>query len=98
MLKNKLAILKEYINKNFKRSFIKELTLRAKALILFVLKKDKRLQLVVNYYKLNNVIIKDKYNTLLLAKLNNKLKEAKFFTKLDYKGGYNYICIKEGKE
>ena len=83
MLKNKLAILKEYINKNLKRGFIKELTLRVKALVLFVLKKDKRLQLVVNYCKLNNVIIKDKYSTLLLVKLNNKLNKAKFFTKLD---------------
>jgi len=83
MLKNKLAILKEYINKNFKKGFIKELTLKAKALVLFVLKKDKGLQLVVDYHKLNNVIIKDKYSTLLLAKLNNKLKRAKFFTKLD---------------
>ena len=83
MSKNKLAILKEYINKNLKRGFIKELTLRVKALVLFVLKKDKRLQLVVNYCKLNNVTIKDKYSILLLAKLNNKLKEAKFFTKLN---------------
>ena len=83
MLKNKLAILKEYINKNLKRGFIKELTLRAKALVLFVFKKDKGLQLVINYYKLNNIIIKDKYNILLLVKLNNKLKKAKFFIKLD---------------
>jgi len=60
MLENELAILKEYINKNLKRGFIKELTLRAKALVLFVLKKDKRLQLVVNYRRLNNVTIKDK--------------------------------------
>jgi len=43
MLKNKLAILKEYINKNLKKGFIKELTLKAKALVLFVLKKDKGL-------------------------------------------------------
>ena len=83
MLENELAVLKEYINKNLKREFIKELTLRAKALVLFVLKKDKRLQLVVNYYKLNNIIVKDRYSTLLLAKLNNKLNKAKFFTKLD---------------
>ena len=43
MLENELAILKEYINKNLKRGFIKELTLRAKALVLFVFKKDKGL-------------------------------------------------------
>jgi len=83
MLENKLAILKEYINKNLKKGFIKELTLKARALVLFVLKKDKGLQLVINYYKLNNVTIKDKYNTLLLVELNNKLKGAKFFTKLN---------------
>jgi hypothetical protein len=83
MLKNKLAILKEYINKNLKKGFIKELTLRVKALVLFVLKKDKRLRLVVDYYKLNNVTIKDRYSMLLLAELNNRLKEAKFFTKLN---------------
>src|SRR5450755_579503 len=95
---NKLAILKEYINKNLKRGFIKELTLRARALVLFVFKKDSKLQLVVNYYKLNNVTIKDKYSILLLVKLNNRLSKAKFFTKLNQKGGYNYICIKEGKK
>jgi len=83
MSKNKLAILKEYINKNLKKGFIKKLTLRARALVLFVLKKNKELQLVVNYCRLNNIIIKDKYNILLLAKLNNKLNKAKFFTKLD---------------
>ena len=43
MLENKLTILKEYINKNLKKSFIKELTLKAKALVLFILKKDKGL-------------------------------------------------------
>ena len=83
MSKNKLAILKEYINKNLKKGFIKESTLKAKTLVLFVFKKDSRLQLVINYYKLNNVIIKDKYSILLLVKLNNKLSKAKFFTKLD---------------
>jgi len=83
MLKNKLAILKEYINKNLKKGFIKKLTLRARALVLFILKKDKELQLVINYYKLNNIIVKDKYSILLLVKLNNKLKRAKFFTKLN---------------
>ena len=83
MLKNELAVLKGYINKNLKRGFIRELTLRARALVLFVFKKDSKLQLVVDYRRLNNVIIKDKYSTLLLAKLNNKLSKAKFFTKLD---------------
>ena len=83
MLENELAVLKEYINKNLKRGFIKESTLRARALVLFVPKRDKGLRLVIDYHKLNNVIVKDWYSTPLLAELNNKLKGAKFFTKLD---------------
>jgi hypothetical protein len=83
MLGNELAVLKEYINKNLKKRYIKESTLSAKVLVLFVLKKDKKLWLVIDYKGLNNVIIKNKYNTLLLNKLNDKLKGAKWFTKLD---------------
>ena len=98
MLETELAVLKEYINKNLKKGFIKESILKAGALVLFVLKKDKGLQLVVDYHKLNNVIIKDRYSTLLLNKLNNRLKGAVIFTKLDQKGGYDHICIKEGEE
>jgi hypothetical protein len=83
MLENELAVLKEYINKNLKRGYIQESTLSARALVLFVLKKDRKLWLVVDYKGLNNVTIKDKYNMLLLNQLNNRLKRTKWFTKLD---------------
>jgi hypothetical protein len=77
MLENELAVLKEYINKNLKRGYIQESTLSTRALVLFVLKKDKKLRLVIDYKGLNNVTIKDRYNMLLLNKLNNRLKGAK---------------------
>jgi hypothetical protein len=83
MSKLELAVLKEYIDKNLKKGYIQKLALRAKALVLFVSKKDSRQRLVVDYKGLNNVIIKDKYSTLLPIELNNKLKGAKIFTKLD---------------
>jgi hypothetical protein len=83
MLANELVVLKDYINKNLKRGFIQESTSRAGALVLFVPKKDNELQLVVDYQGLNNVTIKDRYSTPLLAELNNRLSRAKFFTKLD---------------
>jgi hypothetical protein len=43
MLRNKLAVLKEYIDKNLKRGYIRESTLSAEALVLFVPKKDRKL-------------------------------------------------------
>ena len=43
ILETELAVLKEYINKNFKKGFIRESILKAGALVLFILKKDKGL-------------------------------------------------------
>jgi hypothetical protein len=83
MSRNKLAVLKEYINKNLKKGYIKESTSSTRALVLFVLKKDRKLWLVVDYRRLNNVTIKNRYSTPLLNKLNNRLKKAKWFTKLN---------------
>jgi hypothetical protein len=43
MLENELVVLKEYINCNLKRGYIKESTFSTRALVLFVLKKDRKL-------------------------------------------------------
>ena len=83
MSKNELGVFKEYINKNLVTGFIKESTSRARALVLFVPKKSRKLRLVVNYKRINNVTIKDRYFTLLLQELNDKLRKATVFTKLD---------------
>ena len=83
MSKNELRVFKEYINKNLVTKFIKEFILKAKTLVLFIFKKLRKLRLIVNYKRINNITIKDKYFTLLLQKLNNKLKKATIFTKLD---------------
>ena len=57
----KLKILKNYLDKNFKKSFIWEAKTIVEFLILFVLKKDGKLRLYMNYRKLNAIIIKNKY-------------------------------------
>ncbi|PSN58915.1 hypothetical protein BS50DRAFT_449738, partial [Corynespora cassiicola Philippines] len=50
-----------YFNKNFKKKFIRELTLETKYLIIFIFKKNRSLQLYVDFRKLNNIIIKNRY-------------------------------------
>jgi hypothetical protein len=47
---------------------------------------------------LNIIIIKDYYILPLVDELRDRLYRAKVFTKLDLKGVYNLIYIKEGKE
>jgi len=52
--------------------------------------------LVQDYRKLNQVTIKDKTPLPLIGEVINKLKEAKYFNKLDLIWGYNNVQIKEG--
>jgi len=62
----------------------------------YIPKKDGLLQLVQDYKKLNQVMIKDKTPLPLIREVIDKLKEAKYFNKLDLIWGYNNVQIKEG--
>ena len=59
MLKEELRTLREFTNIFIKREQIQESTLLARALVMFVLKKNRKKRLVVDYQRLNNITIKD---------------------------------------
>ena len=69
---------------------------RYTTLCFYIPKKDSSLQLVQNYRKLNQVIIKNKIPLPLIGEVIDKSKEAKYFNKLNFIWGYNNIQIKEG--
>ena len=71
---------------------------RYMALYFYIPKKNKLLQLVQDYRKLNQVTIKNKTPLPLIGEVIDKLKEAKYFNKLDLIWGYNNVWIKEGDE
>ena len=52
--------------------------------------------MVQDYRKLNQVTIKDKTLLPLIREVIDKLKEAKYFNKLDLIWRYNNVRIKEG--
>jgi len=62
----------------------------------YIPKKDRSLQTVQDYWKLNQVTIKDKTPLPLIGEVINKIKEARYFNKLDLIWGYNNVWIKEG--
>ena len=72
-----LEILRNYLDKNLKKSFIRETKITVEFPILFVPKKDEKLRLCVNYRKLNTIMIKNKYSLLNIGKLQDRLSEAK---------------------
>ena len=62
----------------------------------YIPKKDGSLWLVQDYRKLNQVTIKDKTPLPLIEEVIDKLKEAKYFNKLNFIWEYNNVRIREG--
>jgi len=66
-----------------KKKLIVESKSRYVTLYFNIPKKDRSLQLVQDYRKINQVTIKDKMPLFLLGEVINKLKEAQYFNKLN---------------
>ena len=64
--------------------------------VFFIKKKYGLLQLVQDYWVLNATMVKNKYPLPLISKLINKLQEAKCFTKLNVRWGFNNVHMKKG--
>ena len=65
-------------------------------LFFFIKKKDGKLQPVQDYRRLNKWTIKNHYPLPLIFKLIAHVQNAKKFTKVDIRWGYNNVCIKKG--
>ena len=93
-----MKVLRQYLDENLKKGFIRESKSPARYPILFAPKKDGTLRLCVDYRRLNDITIKNRYPLPNIAELQDRLCNAKIFTKLDLKGAYNLIRMKEGDE
>ena len=94
LFEKELRILREYLNKNLKKEFIRKSQSSTKYSILFVLKKDETLRLCVDYRKLNEITIKNRYPLPNINELQNRLSRAIYFIKLDLRKAYNLIRMK----
>ena len=83
--------LNQWLDKQLKAGLIVESKSRYMAPCFYIPKKDGLLRLVQDYRKLNQVTIKDKTPLPLIGEVIDKLKEAKYFNKLDLIWGYNNI-------
>ncbi|KAF8748612.1 hypothetical protein RHS01_10695 [Rhizoctonia solani] len=90
--------LKQHIDEELATGKIRPSTSSAGAPVMFVKKADGSLRLVVDYRKLNDVTHKNVYPLPRQDNLMAKLRNAKLFTKLDLRWGYNNVRIKEGDE
>jgi RNase H-like domain found in reverse transcriptase/Reverse transcriptase (RNA-dependent DNA polymerase)/gag-polyprotein putative aspartyl protease len=94
---------KEWINDHLSKGFIRPSKSPLSTSTFFVKKKDDagkqtNIRLVVDYRYLNNITVKNRYPILLIGNLTDRLKNAKFFTKMDLRYGYHLVRIAEGDE
>ena len=83
--------LNQWLDKQLKIGLIMESKSRYATPCFYIPKKNRSLWLVQNYRKLNQVTTKDKTLLFLIGEVIDKLKEAKYFNKLDLIWEYNNI-------
>jgi len=93
-----LRTLNAYIEVNLANGFIQRSSSPAAAPIPLAKKKDGGLRLCVDYRALNKATVKNRYPLPLISEMLDRVREARKFTKLDLRGAYNLIRIKEGDE
>jgi hypothetical protein len=90
--------MREYIRTELEKRFIRHSKSPICSPPFFVGKKDGKQRLVIDYRKVNAVTVADNGTIPLLQEEIDKVKDARLFTKLDVRTGYNNIRIKEGDE
>jgi len=93
-----LKTLKAYIETNLASGFIQRSSSPAAVPILFAKKKDGGLRLFVDYRALNLGTVQNRYPFPVISELLDRAREARIFTKLDFRNAYHLIRIQEGDE
>ena len=85
--------LDKFLKENVEKGYIWPSQSPMASPFFFVSKKDGKLWPCQDYCYLNNWMIRNSYPLPLISDILDKLKGAKYFTKLDVRWGYNNICI-----
>jgi len=98
MSRTEVQTLKEWLEENLSKGFIRASSSPATSPILFVKKTDGSLRLCVDYRRRKEGTIKNHYPLPLLHETLMRLLKAKYFTTLDIRGPYNLVRMAEGEE
>ena len=92
LLQEDIQKIKEFIEENLKKGFIRPSKSPQTALILFIPKKDTTEKwMITDYHYLNKWMIPNTYPLPLVSQLLDSLHGCDMFTKMDVRWGYNNI-------
>jgi hypothetical protein len=95
MLSDELDELKKQLKKLLEQGFVRPSASPWGSPVLFVEKKDGTKRMCIDYRTLNSMTIKNKYPLPRIGDLLDRLKKAKFFSKIDLRSGYHQMKIRE---
>lgn len=94
-----LKALREYLDEHLSKEFIRPSTSSSASPIFFVRKPDgSGIRLCVDYRELNSLTKKNRYPLPRIDDTLRQLQGSKVFTRLDLRGAFNLIRIREGDE
>jgi hypothetical protein len=95
---NEQGVLDKFIEEQLAKGYIVPFKSPMASPVFFVKKKNSELRLIQDYWKLNNITIKNRYSLPLAADIINRLQNAKIFTKFNVCWGYYNVHIRRGNE
>ena len=88
-------VLKDYLDENLRKGFIRKSKSPAGAPVLLAPKKNGELKLCQDYRELNKITIRDSYPLTLIQDMFEHMGKARYFSRLDLRSAYNLVRIKE---
>ena len=90
--------LKEYLQKYLANGFIRPSQSSVSSPLFFVPKREGDLRTCIDYRAINRITKKNRYPLPLISVLLDQVKGAQIYTKLDLRGAYHLIRVREGDE
>ena len=94
MSSKKLKMLRQYIDDNITNDRIRRSITNVNAFVFFVFKSNEKFRLCVDYKKFNAITLKNRISLSFIDETLNRLIDAKYFIKFDFKNAYHRIKIK----
>ena len=93
-----MQALKEFLEENTERKYLRRSKSPAGYQVLFVPKKNGKLRLCVDYRQLNDITVKDRTPLPRIDETMDRLQDADEFTIFDLVGAYYRLRMKEGEK
>jgi hypothetical protein len=98
MSRGELLVLREYLEENLGKGFIRASRSPAASPVIFVRKPAGGLRFCVDYRALNGITVKNRYPIPLIRETLDRLCRARYYTKLDIISAFNRLRIARGEE